>query len=110
MTDAWTSITSPLMYPPFAALGLLTVNDCTPMSIVGAILESAAETTSRLAVWSPLNKAATVRKLSAAVLPPPARTVEIGTDHDLVTGLPADSVTDSNPVPALFRSHFFQTW
>ena len=61
-------------------------------------------------MWSPLINVATVRKLFAAVAPPPARTVLIGTDHDLVTDEPELRVKDSNPLPAPFSSHFFQTW
>ena len=96
------------MYPA-GALGLFVVNDLTPTSIVGAMFESDADTTFRCVVWSPSRSAATVRKLSTAVWPPPARTVEIGTDQDFVTELPDVNVTDSNPLLLPFNSHFFHT-
>ena len=98
------------MYPPLGALGLSVVNVWMPTSIVGAMFESAAVTTLRWEVWSPSNRAAIVRKFSAAVTPPPALTVLIGTDQDFVTALPAVRVTDSNPLLFPLSNHFCQTW
>ena len=72
--------------------------------------ESPAASTLRWVVWSPSSRAATVRKLSAALWPPPGLTIEIGIDHDFVTGFPADNVTDSKPLPIPFSSHCLKTW
>ncbi|CAI8169641.1 MAG: Uncharacterised protein [Methanobacteriota archaeon] len=73
------------------------------------MFESAAETRLRWFVWSPSRSAATVRKFSDAVFPPPALTIESGTDQDLVTLVPPLSEIDLNPLLSLLRSHFFHT-
>ena len=44
-----------------------------------------------------------------ALTPPPARTVLMGTDQDVVTEFPLLRVTDSNPLPAPLRSQRWKT-